>query len=53
MTSNVTLLKTDLFLTNAPIKYSLKTPENQKFSGVFSDYDMVTLARNGKILISQ
>ena len=35
------------FLANAPILYPLKTPENQRFSGVFSGYKMGTLARNG------
>ena len=35
------------FLANVPILYPLKTPENQKFSGVFRGYKMETLARNG------
>ena len=35
------------FLTNVPILYPLKTPENQRFSGVFRGYKMETLARNG------
>ena len=35
------------FLANIPILYHLKTPENQRFSGVFRGYKMETLARNG------
>ena len=40
------------FLANVPILYpppppSLKTPENQRFSGAFKGYKMGTLARNG------
>ena len=35
------------FLANVPILYPLKTPENQKFSGVFRGHKMGTLARNG------
>ena len=35
------------FLANVPILYPLKTPENQKFSGVFRGYKIWTLARNG------
>ena len=35
------------FLANIPILYPLKTSENQRFSGVFRDYKMGTLARNG------
>ena len=35
------------FLANVPILYPLKTPENQRFSGVFRGYKMGTLARNG------
>ena len=35
------------FLNNVPILYPLKTPENQRFSGVFRGYKMGTLARNG------
>ena len=38
------------FLTNVPILYRLKTPENQRFSGVFRGYKMGTLARNGLML---
>ena len=34
-------------MVNVPILYSLKTPENLKFSGVFRGYKMETLARNG------
>ena len=32
------------FLANVPILYPLKTPENQRFSGVFRGYKMKTLA---------
>ena len=35
------------FLANIPILYPLKTPENQRLSGVFRGYKMQTLARNG------
>ena len=28
------------FLVNVPILYSLKTPENKRFSGVFGEYKM-------------
>ena len=35
------------FLANVPILYPLKTPENQRFFGVFRGYKMGTLARNG------
>ena len=35
------------FLANVPILYLLKTPENQRFPGVFRRYKMGTLARNG------
>ena len=34
------------FLANIPILYSLKTPENQSFSGVFRGYKMGTLTEN-------
>ena len=37
----------NLFLANVPILYPLKTPENQRFSGVFRGYKMGTLTRNG------
>ena len=37
------------FLANVPILYHLKTPENLWFSGVFREYKMRTLARNGLI----
>ena len=30
------------FLANAPILYPLKIPENQRFSGIFRGYKMVT-----------
>ena len=35
------------FFANFPILYSLKTTENQRFSGVFREYEMETLARYG------
>ena len=35
------------FLAKVVILYSLKTPENQRFSGVFRKYKMGTLVRNG------
>ena len=35
------------FMANAPILYPLKTPENQRFSGIFRHYKMETLPRNG------
>ena len=35
------------FLVNVSILYSLKTPENQGFSGVFRGCKMGTLAGNG------
>ena len=35
------------FLANVPILYPLNTPENLWFSGVFREYKMETLARNG------
>ena len=46
---NKKLMKMDFnpFLANVPILYPLKTPENQRFSGVFRGYKMGTLARNG------
>ena len=34
------------FLTNVPISYPLKTPENFWFSGIFRGYQMGTLTRN-------
>ena len=34
------------FLANVPILCPLKTPENQRFSGVFRGYKMGKLARN-------
>ena len=34
------------FLTNIPILYPLKTPENQVFFGVFRGYKMGILAEN-------
>ena len=34
------------FLTNVPLLYPLKTPENHWFSGVFRGYKIGTLARN-------
>ena len=46
---NKKLMKVDFnpFLANVPILYPLKTPENQRFSGVFRGYKMGKLARNG------
>ena len=35
------------FLANDPILYPLKTPENQRFSSVFREYKIATLAWNG------
>ena len=35
------------FVAKVVILYSLKTPENQRFSGVFRKYKMGTLVRNG------
>ena len=37
------------FLANVPILYTLKTPENLWFSGVFRGYKTRALARNGLI----
>ena len=34
-------------LANFPILYPLKTLENQRFSGVFREYKMETLTKNG------
>ena len=33
------------FLTNVTILYPLKIPENQRFSGAFKGYKIVTLAK--------
>ena len=41
------LVPVNPFLANVPILYPPKTPENQRFSGVFRGYKMGTLARNG------
>ena len=41
------LLNLTPFLVNIPILYPLKTPENQRFSGVSRGYKMGILARNG------
>ena len=35
------------YLTNVPILYPLKKPENQSFSGVFRGYKIETLIRHG------
>ena len=35
------------FLVNVSILYPLKTPENQRFSGVFWGHKMGTLTKNG------
>ena len=37
----------NIFPANGPILEPLKTPENQRFSGVFRGYKMGILARNG------
>ena len=37
------------FLANVPILHALKTPENQRFSGVFRGCKMGTLVKNGLI----
>ena len=37
----------NLFITNAPILYPLKTQDNIWFSGFFRGYKMGTLAGNG------
>ena len=39
-------LRLNPFLANVPILYPLKTPENQRFSDIFTGYKMGTLARN-------
>ena len=44
--SDVTNNIINLFLANVSILYPLEIPENQRFSGVFRDYKMRTLARN-------
>ena len=38
--------RVNLFLTNGLILYPLKTPENQRFYGVFRGYKMKTLVRH-------
>ena len=38
------------FLANVPTLYPLKTPENPRFSSVFTDYKMGTLARSMLIM---
>ena len=40
-------LKVNPFPAKIPILHPLKTPENQRFSGVFRGYKMGTLAGNG------
>ena len=37
---------TNPFLANIPILHPLKTPESQRFSGVFRGYKMGTIAKN-------
>ena len=37
------------FLASVPILYPLKTPGNQKASGVFREYKMRVMAQNGLI----
>ena len=44
ISNHLTILNS--FLANVPILYSLKTPENQRFSGVFRGYKTGTLVRN-------
>ena len=41
------------YLPNVPILFPLKTPENQRFSGVLRRFKIGTLARNGlrKVLL--
>ena len=39
-------LRLNPFLANVPILYPLKTPENQRFSDIFTGYKLGTLARN-------
>ena len=39
--------RTDPFMANIAILYPLKTPENQRFSGVFRRYKMGKLAKMG------
>ena len=36
-----------LFVVNVSILYSLKTPENKRFFGIFRGYKMGRFARNG------
>ena len=43
------LVYIDPFLTNEPILFPLKTPENQKSSNVFRRYKMGTMVRDGLI----
>ena len=52
MLNNITFYKIEgdyiyPFLDNSAILYTLKTPENQRFSDVSRENKMVTLARNG------
>ena len=35
------------FLANVPILWPLKSPENQRFSGIFRGHEMGTLTING------
>ena len=37
------------FLASVPILYPLKTPGNQKGSGVFREYKMRVMAQNGSV----
>ena len=43
------LTDVDPFLASVPILYPLKTPGNQKPSGVFREYKMRVMAQNGLI----
>ena len=47
MTGFYILQHVSQFLVNVLILYTLKTPENFWFSGVFMGYKMVTLGRHG------
>ena len=46
------LINSKPFLSNVPILNPLKTPKNQKFSGVFRGYKMGTLAGNRLLILS-
>ena len=44
---NIIKIVINPFLANVPILYPLKTPESLWFSGLFREYKMGKLARNG------